>query len=97
MEYSNSISKMTLGTVQLGLNYGIANNEGKPDEEKAFRILDSALASGVNCIDTAAIYGDSEKVIGKYLADSYTRRSEISIVTKFHLGEISASDIVQTI
>jgi len=38
MEYNNSISKLTLGTVQLGLNYGIANNEGKPDEEKAFRI-----------------------------------------------------------
>jgi aryl-alcohol dehydrogenase-like predicted oxidoreductase len=64
MQLENSISKMTLGTAQLGLNYGIANNEGKPGEEKALRILDSALASGVNCIDTAADYGDSEKIIG---------------------------------
>jgi aryl-alcohol dehydrogenase-like predicted oxidoreductase len=93
MEYSGPVSKMTLGTVQLGLNYGIANNEGKPDEEKAFRILDSALASGVNCLDTAAGYGDSEKVIGKYLAASDKVRSEISIVTKFKLGKISVSDV----
>jgi aryl-alcohol dehydrogenase-like predicted oxidoreductase len=88
----NSISKMTLGTVQLGLNYGIANKEGKPDEEKAFMILDSAFASGCNCLDTAADYGDSEKVIGKYLADRNKKRSEISIVTKFKLGKISSSE-----
>ena len=93
MEYFGPISKMTLGTVQLGLNYGIANNEGKPDEEKAFTILDSALASGVKCLDTAAGYGDSEKVIGKYLAASAKVRSEISIVTKFKLGKISVSDV----
>jgi aryl-alcohol dehydrogenase-like predicted oxidoreductase len=89
----NAISPMTLGTVQLGLNYGIANNEGKPDEEKAFKILDSAFASGVNCLDTAADYGDSEKVIGKYLTTQNKRRSEISIVTKFKLGKISSADV----
>jgi aryl-alcohol dehydrogenase-like predicted oxidoreductase len=93
MEYSSSISKMTLGTVQLGLNYGISNSEGKPDEEKAFRIIDSALGAGVNCLDTAAAYGDSENVIGKYLTSSGKRRSEITIVTKFQLGKISASDV----
>lgn len=92
MEQLNSISRMTLGTVQLGLNYGVANNEGKPDEEKSFRILDSALASGVNCLDTAADYGDSEKVIGKYLSAIKKSRASISIVTKFKLGRITASD-----
>jgi aryl-alcohol dehydrogenase-like predicted oxidoreductase len=93
MPLNNPVSKMTLGTVQLGLNYGIANKEGKPEEEKAFRILASAFANGVNCLDTAAGYGDSEKVIGKYLAASDKRRSEITIVTKFKLGEISASEV----
>jgi len=93
MEYYNSISRMTLGTVQLGLNYGIANIEGKPDEEKAFRILDSAFGSGVNCLDTAADYGDSEMVIGKYLSERNKIRSEVCIVTKFKLGRISGSDV----
>jgi aryl-alcohol dehydrogenase-like predicted oxidoreductase len=92
MMNTDSISKMTLGTVQLGLNYGIANNEGKPDQEKAFRILDSALASGINCLDTAADYGDSEKVIGEYL-HSVNKRSELFIVTKLKLGNIPATEV----
>ncbi|MCE5345304.1 MAG: aldo/keto reductase [Bacteroidales bacterium] len=93
MRPEHTISKMTLGTVQLGLNYGIANNEGKPDEGKAFEIIDSALANGVNCLDTAAGYGDSEKVIGRYFYSGTKKRSDINIVTKFKLGQINASDV----
>ena len=62
-----NISKMTLGTVQLGMNYGIANQGGKPDEEKSFAILRSALEGGVTSLDTARAYGDSEQVIGRFL------------------------------
>jgi aryl-alcohol dehydrogenase-like predicted oxidoreductase len=92
MRYSGSISRMTLGTVQLGLHYGIANKEGKPDQDKAFRIMDSALASGITCFDTAADYGDSEKVIGKYL-ESSGKRSSLSVVTKFKLGSLPESAV----
>lgn len=62
-----NISKMTLGTVQLGMNYGIANQDGKPNEEKSFAILRSALEGGVTSLDTARAYGDSEQVIGRFL------------------------------
>ena len=62
-----NISPMTLGTVQLGMNYGIANDAGKPSEEKSFSILRSALESGVTALDTARAYGDSELVIGRFL------------------------------
>lgn len=61
------LSNMTLGTVQLGMNYGIANNAGKPDEEKAFSILRAALEGGVTSLDTARGYGNSEEVIGRFL------------------------------
>lgn len=61
------ISAMTLGTVQLGMNYGIANDGGKPSEEKSFAILRSALEGGVTALDTARAYGDSEEVIGRFL------------------------------
>jgi aryl-alcohol dehydrogenase-like predicted oxidoreductase len=93
MKSDHPISKITLGTVQLGLDYGIANNEGKPDEEKAFRIIDTALSSGVNCLDTASAYGDSEKVIGKYFSLSQRKRTDISIVTKFKLGQIKSTEV----
>jgi len=93
MKPLHPVSKMTLGTVQLGLAYGIANNEGKPDETKAFSIIDAALSAGVSCLDTAAGYGDSEKVIGRYLVARKKKRSELTIVTKFKLGEIRSSEV----
>lgn len=64
---NKSVSPMILGTVQLGMNYGIANNAGKPDEEKSFSILRAALSGGVNYLDTARAYGNSEEVIGRFL------------------------------
>ena len=67
MNYIGKFSGMTLGTVQLGMNYGIANQGGKPDEQKSFSILRSALEGGVTALDTARAYGDSEEVIGRFL------------------------------
>ena len=63
------ISAISLGTVQLGLNYGIHNHDGKPDRASAFAILDAAMAGGINTLDTAAAYGDSEEVIGAWLRE----------------------------
>ena len=74
------ISPMTLGTVQLGMNYGIANDAGKPDEEKSFSILRTALEGGVTALDTARAYGDSELVIGRFLKQWQGKLS--AIVTK---------------
>ena len=67
MKQTGKFSAMTLGTVQLGMNYGIANQDGKPSEEKSFSILQSALEGGITALDTARAYGDSEQVIGRFL------------------------------
>ncbi|MBQ7363601.1 MAG: aldo/keto reductase [Clostridia bacterium] len=61
------ISAFSLGTVQLGMNYGITGKTEKPSETYAYEILNSALSSGVNMLDTANNYGDSERVIGSWL------------------------------
>ena len=61
------VSAFTLGTAQLGYDYGINNAIGKPSREAAFAILDAAVANGVNCIDTSDDYGDSEVVIGEWI------------------------------
>ncbi len=66
-ETTKRISQMTLGTVQLGMNYGISNDLGMPDEEKSFSMLRTALENGVNALDTARAYGVSEEVIGNFL------------------------------
>jgi len=87
MEYSNkrgmSISKYTMGTVQLGLNYGIANKSGKPDTEKSFQILDTALSNGINSLDTSSNYGNSEETIGKFFAEEKNQSKRCLITTKF--------------
>jgi aryl-alcohol dehydrogenase-like predicted oxidoreductase len=57
---------LVLGTVQLGMPYGIANQTGKPDDHMAEAILGAAYALGIRILDTAQSYGDSEAVIGRY-------------------------------
>lgn len=60
---------MMLGTAQFGMNYGIANISGKPSGETVKEIIRTAFENGVNCLDTAPAYGDSETIIGKVLAE----------------------------
>lgn len=74
------ISQFSLGTVQLGLNYGVANNVGKPSREQAHKLLRCAVESGVTSIDTAAAYGDSEEVIGSFLETQEAK--DLLITTK---------------
>jgi aryl-alcohol dehydrogenase-like predicted oxidoreductase len=63
------LSRLMLGTVQLGMPYGIANSTGQPSPESVRRILTTAIEHGVNCFDTAAAYGDSEALLGQLLPE----------------------------
>lgn len=56
--------KLALGTAQLGLRYGIANVNGKVDQEEGKSILNYAASVGIDTIDTAIAYGNSEQVLG---------------------------------
>ena len=60
-------SKLILGTVQFGMNYGVANTHGQPSYDTVKMILKEAFDGGVNALDTAPEYGCSEEVIGKAL------------------------------
>ena len=65
----DGFSKLMLGTVQFGLNYGVANTTGKPSFETVKTILKAAYDGGVTALDTAPEYGDSEEVIGRALGE----------------------------
>ena len=60
------IDKIILGTVQLGLPYGINNTSGQPSIEDSFSILNYANLSGISILDTAEAYGTAHEVIGEY-------------------------------
>ena len=78
-----NLSAFALGTVQLGLTYGLGEHSEKPTEEAAFAILDRAVDLGVNTLDTANNYGDSEAVIGRWLTKRRAEGKKLPyIVTK---------------
>ena len=72
------IPLFSLGTVQLGMNYGFGEHSGKPSEEYAHRVLSVAYENGVTNIDTANNYGDSERVIGTWLKSQGGKRPIIT-------------------
>ena len=88
------VSAIALGTVELGLEYGITVPGEKrcPSEEEAVALLNRALDLGVNVIDTARAYGTSETVVGRALRQ---RRDEFVLVSKvktYHAEISSAPD-----
>ena len=74
---NKTTSKLALGSANFGLDYGLANNFGKISENELAEILSAADGAGVEIIDTAQAYGDSEARLGAW-CDDYS----FKIVTK---------------
>ena len=75
------LSRMTLGTAQLGLDeYGIANTDGRPSESTAVDLIRRAVWHGVTVVDTARAYGCAEERVGQAFLKLPTDTA--SIVTK---------------
>lgn len=80
--------KIALGTVQWGLDYGIANTNGIPDDKALTNILSMALDNKINLLDTAVQYGNAEKRIGQLAT------AENKIITK--IGSFSDSNSLKS-
>ena len=72
------ISKLILGTVQFGLNYGINNTIGKLTEDQVFELLETAYELGVRTLDTAEAYGNAHSIISNFHKQSKKRFNIIS-------------------
>lgn len=70
------MNKLALGTVQFGLAYGVANKVGQVNREEVKQILQLARSAGIDTLDTAIAYGQSEQVLGELGV------SEFKVVTK---------------
>lgn len=91
---------LTLGTAQLGLNYGIANNSGCPSDEDAAAMITMAANAGVTHLDTARAYGDAESRIGRLSAVG--AQAGVKVVTKLlpmeHLSDdVSAHEVISAV
>ena len=77
-----------LGTAQLGMEYGINNQTGKPNYQTAVSIVKHAISNGIVYLDTARAYKDSERILGNILTSGW--RDRVKIITK--LDPTVASD-----
>lgn len=83
--------RIALGTVQFGLNYGIANSVGKVSLTSAKEILSVCKDAGINMIDTAMAYGESEICLGRVGIEGF------DIVTKISSVPVDCYDTVEWI
>ena len=63
--------KLVLGTVQFGLDYGVTNHDGQVAIDEVKNILDYAKDKGIDTLDTASGYGNSEQVLGEVGVNNY--------------------------
>ena len=61
-----SNNKLILGTVQMGLSYGINNLKGKISLNDSLEILKYAFDNGIETLDSAESYGNAHEVIGLF-------------------------------
>lgn len=85
-EVSSGMKYRTLGASGVSVSevgfgaWGIGGAYGSVDRAESVRTLARAEELGCNFVDTAMVYGDSEVVLGEFLA---SRRSKWLVATKF--------------
>ncbi|MET7424017.1 aldo/keto reductase [Dactylosporangium sp. NPDC005555] len=67
------VSPYALGTLMF------ATAVGNPDPDDSIRVIHKALDAGINFVDTADAYGDSEEIVGRALKG---RRDTVVLTTK---------------
>jgi aryl-alcohol dehydrogenase-like predicted oxidoreductase len=71
-------SKLALGTVQFGLDYGISNTSGITAETEVEEIFNLCFDRGIQTVDTSQMYGSSEKLVGQF------NHNRFQIITKIN-------------
>ena len=82
---------LILGSANFGAIYGITNKQNQLDDSGVFSILESAQKLGIDCIDTAPVYGRSEELIGSY------HRSATKFRTHSKIPKIEDISLVSTL
>ena len=83
LKNNSFVNKLGIGTLQFGQNYGVANKTGKLKSLDILKIKKLAQKNNINTIDTAEVYGDSEKRLGKL------GFSKFNLVSKLPVSEPS--------
>lgn len=92
------IAKLALGAAQFGQRYGVANAAGQATLAEIAAILDRARGSGMDTLDTAIAYGNSETCLGSVGVSSWRVITKlpalpdgIADVEEWVISQVSAS------
>jgi aryl-alcohol dehydrogenase-like predicted oxidoreductase len=77
---------LILGTVQMGLAYGINNSAGQLSFEDSCAILCKAYELGIQTLDTAEGYGNAHQVIGDF--HKLYPAIKFNVITKIPHGDL---------
>jgi len=80
------ISRLGIGTVQFGIDYGINNKTGQVPYSDILKIFETALRNRANFIDTSRVYGTSEENIGRAL-NEIDAVDDFILCTKLDISE----------
>jgi aryl-alcohol dehydrogenase-like predicted oxidoreductase len=81
------MSRLALGTVQFGQPYGVANTSGRVAPEEVAAILELARREGIDTLDTAVAYGNSEACLGSADVSSWR------VITKLPALPLDTADV----
>lgn len=92
----NSINKLGLGTVQWGLPYGLANQHGITAPETVTALLGEARSYGIEVLDTAALYGKSEAVLGTNSLEGFKVVTKTPSFATPHISDAEVNQLSKT-
>tara|TARA_B110000196_G_C21066410_1_gene625097 strand:- start:103 stop:963 length:861 start_codon:yes stop_codon:yes gene_type:complete len=73
------MSKLSFGTAQIGMNYGIGNRSGRISNKDLIKIFNTLKKNNIDSIDTSLNYGNVEKRINLF------NLKKFKITTKFKI------------
>ena len=77
--------RLAIGTAQFGLDYGVSNQSGQVSQNDVVSILKAAQAAGIQALDTASDYGNSELSLGLAGVNSFEVVTKFGVhATKYH-------------
>ncbi|MBF0369962.1 MAG: aldo/keto reductase [Magnetococcales bacterium] len=94
---ASGLARFGLGTVQLGMAYGLSNHHGQPGLKEAQAILNLAREEGLSLLDTAPAYGQSEQVLGNFLHPTHPFKivtKTPSFIQSSHISDQSVLELV---
>ncbi|OGP15944.1 MAG: hypothetical protein A2054_09255 [Deltaproteobacteria bacterium GWA2_55_10] len=80
------VSAIGIGTVSLGVDYGIEapGGFGAPGEKDAIDLLKGCACEGINVFDTAPAYGRAEELLGK----AFGNAADVVVMTKVSIPRV---------